>query len=683
MEIESKEKESKELVIQEEIETKNKIPQILIILFLCIILFVLCFYSYIHFNKKDSQESAPENTLETNEELKNDFYQSINADLLTDFKSIVGTSGTYSTMTGIQEEVDKDSNQIIKDMLSSNKNPNLTNLYNSYMNKEQRNTTGIEPLIPYIELINSSTNIDQLVTNATRVELEIGADLLISASVFPDPKNNTQYIVNVGDSSSCVIYEDDYKSVLTATKNYSINLLTLYGYDKKEATKILNNIISLEQNMCQNVKSLEELSNINNIYNPTDINEVDNILTNINVKKYYNNLGLTLTNFNIVDKTYLENYNKLFINDNLEILKQDMIITILNEYASFASDEYIEATRKYEYSIYGGNSTKTLEEEALDFIKKSYQYTIEEEFLNNVFDNTKKEYVENMIEDIIDNYEITIKNNDWLSDKTKELAIQKLEKMNIYVGGTIMDNIEDSILINENTSLIENIIYLNKIMYEQACQEYNDNNIKEEWPSSIFNVNAYYYPAKNAIYFPASILYLIDINDSYYKNLGKIGMIIAHEVSHAFDSNGAEYDATGNLNKWWEEEDYNKFKEQQQKFIDFYGSYKSIRGYQVNGTITLSENIADLSALNCITEIAIKKDATLENYKEMYENFAHVFASTTSKQYEKYLTLTDSHSPDNVRINAGLSNIDKFYDIYNITEEDGMFVNKENRIRIW
>lgn len=666
-------------------ESKNNSLKIFITIISIIILLVLSIFSYKIFNKKDSNNiSEPTNTNEELEELKEDFYTSVNKDLIAQFKDEVGNSGTYSTMASIQEEVDEDSYNIIKQKISSNENPNLTNLYNSYINKVKRNTTDVEPLKPYINLINNSKSIEELIKNATTVEKELSADLLISASVTPDPKNNTKYIVNIGDSSGCAMFEDDYKSVLTATKNYGINLLTTYGYDKKTATTILNNILSLEQQTCENVKSLEELSSIDNIYNPSNIDEVDNIFTNINVKKYYNDSGLTLTNFNIIDRTYLENYNNTFINENLETLKQNMIVTILSQFAPYTSEKYEKVLDKYELSIYGGNSTKTLEEEALDLVKTSYQYTIEEDFLNNVFDNNKKTYVENMINDIIDNYKLTIKNNTWLSDNTKELAINKLDNINIYVGGTIIDNnIEDSYVIDENNSLLENVIYINKITNINYTKKVNDNIVEDKWPTSIFEVNAYYYPSKNAIYFPASILYLVDIDDSYYTNLGKIGMIIAHEISHAFDSDGAMYDAEGNLNNWWEEKDYNKFKEHQQAFIDFYGSRKSLHGYEVNGTITLGENIADLSAINCITEIAIKNNATNDNYKEMYEGFAKVFASTTSKRYERYLTLTDTHSPDSVRINAGLSNIDKFYEVYNVSEDNPMYVSKENRIRMW
>lgn len=668
-----------------EIKEKNQINTLNIILFFItiIILIVLSIISYNKFNKNNEKPTQQKPQL-TELNYKDDFYSNVNAELFTKYKDIVGDGGTYSTIIGIQEEVDENSNALIKNKLNNNENTNITNLYNSYINKEIRNNIGIEPLKQYIDLINNSQNINELITNATKVELELNADLLISATVSPDPKNNTKYIVNVGDSSGCTLYEDDYKSVLKATKNYGINLLTTYGYDNNKAIEAVNNIMALEKNTCQNVKSLEELSSINNIYNPTNINEVDNILTNINVKQYYNDLGLNITNFNIIDKTYLENYNNIFINENLEILKQNMLINILDQFALYTNEEYEKVAKEYEMTIYGGVSDKTLEEEALDFIKTSYQHTIEEDFLNNYFDNNKKEYIENMIHDIITNYKTTIQNNNWLSDKTKESAKKKLDNISINVGGTIMtNNIEDSYIINENTSLLENIIYMNKTMFKEKTIEFNNNTMTDEWPSSILEANAFYYPSKNAIYFPASILYLIDINDSYYTNLGKIGMIIAHEISHAFDSDGAEYDADGNLNNWWDEEDYNTFKKRQQEFIDFYGSYKTLNGYKVNGIITLSENIADLSALNCITEIAIKKDATTEDYKNMYEAFANVFASIKSKQYEQYLTLTDTHSPDIVRINACLSNIDKFYEVYNITEEDAMYVSKDQRIRMW
>ena len=199
---------------------------------------------------------------------------------------------------------------------------------------------------------------------------------------------------------------------------------------------------------------------------------------------------------------------------------------------------------------------------------------------------------------------------------------------------------------------------------------------------SPLTVNAYYNPQENSINFPIALLdyKYYNENNSYYQNLGSFGSIIAHEITHAFDNNGALFDEKGNMNNWWQEEDFKNFEKLQEEVINYYNEYK-VNNKAVNGKQTVSENIADLGGVSCIVSIAKNKGASDEEYKELFESYAKIWASKSTEEYTKLLLIMDTHSPDKIRVNAVLSSTDEFYSIFNIHKSDEMY--KEKKVKVW
>ena len=216
--------------------------------------------------------------------------------------------------------------------------------------------------------------------------------------------------------------------------------------------------------------------------------------------------------------------------------------------------------------------------------------------------------------------------------------------------------------------------------------EYQIDRLDEEVDRSVWEVtpqtvNAMYDPLNNEIIFPAAMLQppFYDCENSDAANMGGIGYVIAHEISHAFDSSGALYDEYGNYNVWWTEEEMEEYQRMSQSIIDYYSNYE-IMGIKVNGELTLMENIADLGAIECITSIlGNDKDALDEAFGQM----AYGWASEDTAEFMVYLLNVDTHAPNKVRVNATLSSCDAFYDTYEIKETDGMYVAPEDRVGIW
>lgn len=170
------------------------------------------------------------------------------------------------------------------------------------------------------------------------------------------------------------------------------------------------------------------------------------------------------------------------------------------------------------------------------------------------------------------------------------------------------------------------------------------------------------------------------LEQSVSENYGGIGTVIAHEISHAFDNNGSKIDENGNLNNWWDEEDFKKFDDLCNKMIKQFDGLQIGDG-KVNGTLTVSENIADNGGLSCSLE-ALKKLGEY-NLEEFFINWARIWRNKMTKEYLEMLLSVDVHSPAKLRANTQVKNIDEFYEVFDIKENDPMYLKKEDRIIIW
>ena len=206
---------------------------------------------------------------------------------------------------------------------------------------------------------------------------------------------------------------------------------------------------------------------------------------------------------------------------------------------------------------------------------------------------------------------------------------------------------------------------------------------RDLWDICPYTVNACYNPLNNDITVPAAMLEkpLYDKNNGYEENLGGIGWVIAHEICHAFDSTGAHFDEYGNMGNWWSDEDYAAFDMLCNNLRDFYDGEEAIAGVPTDGKLTLGENAADLGGAVCITQLAKEKGDV--DFKLLYTSMARALACTKTREFALYQSKTDTHADEKLRINRVLMNIDEFYDAFNITQGDAMYVAPEDRINMW
>lgn len=609
------------------------------------------------------------------------YYEYINKETIKDKED------GWSYIDDINKEISNDANNIVKEIINNpttSEEKNIKEFYNEYLNIEFRNKNGLKDLELYIDKINKTTNINDFITEAIKLEKELSIELLMSKSIMKDFKSgkNILYITPIPMDYG---YSSDYYSneTLTTVKNnfklYNNKLLREYGYTAGEALDITNQIDDFYTNLANNSLKQDDLLNTEKYYNIIDKSALSKIYTNLDINKYFNELGLSkIDKLSLVDEKSYQELNKYLTNNNLSLWKNIATIKILQTYAEYTTENYETIFTKLNKNLLGKEYTR--EETAYDLIKQIYPNEISKNYNNKYLSDDTKNYISNLTNEIIKEYEDMI-NTSWMDNETKSKAVTKLNNIKINIGTSYIKDLSSYYDFNSNISLVKNIINLNKVVRAASYEMLDTTTTTNALPDYTFN--AYYDVTSNSInILTGSTKVIKDINNKY-ENLGSIGFIIAHEISHAFDNNGSKFDENGFLSNWYTTSSQEKYQEIQNKVIDYYNNYEIIHNVSNNGTRTIGENIADLGAMECITNILIKNNANKKDYQTTYESFAKVWANNYSKSTKVLQSLIDTHSPNEIRVNGVLSSTERFYETYKIDSKDLMYIEPEKRVNIW
>lgn len=610
-----------------------------------------------------------------------DYYEYINKETLKDKED------GWSYIGDVNDEISKDANDIVKEMVSNPNNDeekNIKEFYDEYLDIDTRNKNGINDLKPYLNKINKTTNIKEFINEAINLEKDLGIELLMSKSIMKDFKTgkNIIYITTISMDfgySSDYYSNEDLVNVKNNFKLYNNKLLREYGYTAGEALDITNQINDFYTDIAKNSLTQDDLLNTEKYYNIVDKTKLSKVYTNLDVNNYFKELDLSNVNrFSLVDENCYKKLNEYLTNENLSLWKNIATIKILQTYANYTTEGYEKIFNKLNKSLLNKELTK--EERAYEQIKQIYPNEISKNYNSKYLKDDTKNYISNLITEINKEYESMI-NKSWMDEETKVKAINKLNSIKINVGTTYNKDFSSYYIFDSNLSLLRNIINLNKVIKIKSYEMLDTTDTYNALPDYTFN--AYYDVTSNSInILTGGTKSIKDINNRY-ENLGGIGFIIAHEISHAFDNNGSKFDENGMLNNWYTESSNKKYNEIQKKVIEYYNNYEVIHNISNNGKRTIGENIADLGAMECITNILINENAKTEDYQKVYESFAKIWANNYSKSTKVMQSLIDTHSTNEIRVNSVLSSTNKFYETYKIDSADLMYIDQEKRVNIW
>jgi len=456
----------------------------------------------------------------------------------------------------------------------------------------------------------------------------------------------------------------------------------------------VNNVYNFEKTLAEHRLSRTERRDTKRLYNPYDLNALNNLVPSIDWKIQFNNLNIDINKIPYVIVTeplYFEFLNKLFNEISLETWKDYLLIKLFKFAGNYTNDILDEINFDFYGRILSGQpEQKPRWKRVLSIIDTYIGEILGKKYVSKYFPESSKKIILDMIDKMKEKLSSRIINSTWLTNETKQKALYKLTKINQKIGYPDKWDDFSKLELNNNNTYFENIVQCNKWSINKNLQKYDKFVDKDEWHMTPHTINAYYDPTKNEIVFPAAILQqpFFDANASMASNYGGIGAVICHEITHGFDDQGCEFDADGNLNNWWTERDKDEFNKASKKLEEQFNSY-IIEGMNINGKLTLGENIADLGGititLDCLKDYLYQHPEM--NYELELNNFfkqwAIIWRNNIRPDEAKKRILTDPHSPGCLRVNGILKNIDDFYTIFNIKENDGMYIREEDRCLIW
>ncbi|MBR2883903.1 MAG: S-layer homology domain-containing protein [Clostridia bacterium] len=625
---------------------------------------------------------------------KDDFYAAVNKDLLETLE-LSGGNVIAGPVYDIQNTVGKRIEAIITDALKSNSGKDtpkqkIADFYKSITDTQKRDKEKIKPIEKYLAQIESAATISELVAveNTLREELCVGA--FVNFALTVDMKDSSSYILLFETMKPLMNKEVYTKSgtLQESYKEYIKTLLTLSGESKEDAERNAQEFFELEKILAQNMLGEADAKNTDVSYNVLTYNKLVSMFVDFDMEKVLKGYHFQKADKVLVeDENLLRCFSELFTRTNFNAFKTALKIAVLNMWGETLSNEFSQARYLLDVKLTGKGEMYTPEQQAVLVLQEEMPDYIGTMYAEKYFDKNTIKYIEDMAKDIIKVFKSRIEKLSWMNKEAKEKAIKKLDTMKIKVGcadvgASYLDNVE-ILSPKKGGTFFSNLLNIKKERRKSISLLQNTQPRRDLWDICPYTVNACYNPLNNDITVPAAMLEkpLYDKNNGYEENLGGIGWVIAHEICHAFDNNGAHFDEYGNMGNWWSDEDYAAFDMLCNNLRDFYDGEEAIAGVPTDGKLTLGENAADLGGAVCITQLAKEKGDV--DFKLLYTSMARALACTKTREFALYQSKTDTHADEKLRINRVLMNIDEFYDAFNITQGDAMYVAPEDRINMW
>ncbi len=460
-------------------------------------------------------------------------------------------------------------------------------------------------------------------------------------------------------------------------------VLPKFGFSADETQQLIDQTVAFDQLLVPHVKSAEEAADYSKMYNPQTLTEFADHTKQLDLAAIIEGLiGAKPDKVIVTEPKYLAALDDI-LTGHFELFKSWLIVNYIRSNAGLLTDELRELNGRYGRAVSGQKKPVNQKKYAFRMARGVFSQVLGVYYGRRYFGQAAKADVQRMVHSMVDVYKQRLQNNEWLSPKTREKAIVKLNELGIQVGfPNKVPAVYDKLHVDLSQSLMANLNNLSRVFLEDQFSKWGKKVDRNRWEMSAATVNAYYHPFKNIIVFPAAVLQapFYSTEQSSSENFGGIGAVIAHEISHAFDNNGSLFDEKGNLNNWWTDEDRAHFKKLSQKMIDEFDGLP-FAGQKVNGKLTVSENIADGGGLSCALSAAKKEDDA--DLKAFFINWARIWRMKATTQYMQLLLSVDVHAPNKLRANVQVKNLADFYTTFNVHEGDGMYLPEDQRVNIW
>lgn len=620
--------------------------------------------------------------------LKDDFYNTYNKSWL-DLQSLSASEQIVGTFQQVDSLTSQRLQEIIETMANGNweqdsKEQRVKDFYLAALDVASQNKKGIEPIKTALDLYDMADSLQELLEIHASVCDVFGLSNILGIVTEVDMLNGDKYVPYVTGISG--VLEKSYftaedEEAKQAYLNYVSALLQIGGETEESANKHAKQLFEMEKSIALASLDPQEYTDINNYYSKYSIEDFYQLFQNASPISLLQGTG-KLEYYILYDEGRVLKTIEYLNEDNLEVLRTYMKFWLLNDCSSLLGEQFNQPWADFVKALYGVEVSYDPKATAAQLVQSYLGECLEEAYIELYCSPQIKEEVTNLVEQLRDTFETRLNNADWMSQETKTKAIEKLNSMiiNVAYDDQFYDNFEG---ISFTQDLFTNAIGIQSIYAYSLKMMIGEDYDPTSWPMYCYTVNAAYDLNANSITIPAGILQapFYDPEAEMETNLGGIGVVVAHEITHAFDSSGANYDKDGAYRNWWTEQDKLAFEQKCKQVEEFYDGWEISNFATCNGSLTLGENVADLGGMACALDVMKTLDEP--NYELFFENYAEVWKEYARRELVSYYAENDVHAPSKLRVNRVVVNFQEFYDTYEIEPGDGMYVPPEERVSIW
>ncbi len=560
---------------------------------------------------------------------------------------------------------------------------------------EELGTKPIEPLLQQVREIQSKQDLAALLGRLPRQ----GVGGVFACFVNADARASDENIVYITQSGLTLPDRDYYlkdqpreKQIREKFHAYIMALMKEAGVDDPE--RIADRVLDLETRIARIQWSRVENRNPLKTYNKKTAEGVASLLKGFDWPLFAKEAGFAgEKQFIVRQPSFLEGVRVLFAEVPLDVWKDYLLFHVTDEYASLLNHAIDELHFDFHRRTLSGVAEPSPRwKRAVGAANAAMGELVGKLYVREHFKPEAKARMKNLVAYLKTAMGVRIRQLEWMSDATKERALEKLAKIRTKIG--YPDKWKDySKLEIRPDDLVGNMMRAADVAYQRMIDKLGKPVDKDEWHMTPQTVNAYYNPLVNEIVFPAAILqppfFHMDADDAV--NYGGIGAVIGHELSHGFDDSGSRFDGDGNLNNWWTPEDRAEFEARARQLVEQYSSYEPLPGMKINGKLTLGENIGDLGGVNVAYtayQLMLEGDTppVIDGFtgpQRFFLGYAQIWRRKYRPEELRRRLFVDPHSPAKFRVNGIVRNIDAFYEVFEVRPGQKLYLPPEQRVKIW
>lgn len=573
-------------------------------------------------------------------------------------------------------------------------------LYASFMDIERADALGTAPIAADLARVQGVSTIPELIALVGELERQ-GLGGFAGMFVDNDPGDPARYIVfvmqgGIGLPDESYYREEQFAEVREQYRAHIERMLELA--EVPDAARLAQLAFDLETRIAASHWDKVASRDIQKLYNLRTLEGLQEITPELDWSAYLGAMGAPASAFTEVvvgQPDAVAGLAKLLVDDELDAWKAWLAWSIVRGSASLLTQELSRAN----FDFYGTALTGATEQRdrwrrGVSFVEGSMGEAVGRLYVERHFDEDAKAAMDGLVEHLIEAYRESIEQLDWMSPETKVRALEKLDRFTPKIGYPVKWRDYSAITVDSG-DLVGNSRQVAEYEFNRELGKVGKPIDRDEWFMTPQTVNAYYNPGFNEIVFPAAILQppFFDKQVDAAANFGAIGAVIGHEIGHGFDDQGSRYDGDGKLTDWWTEADREAFEQRTSALIGQYNalSPEGAEGQTVNGELTIGENIGDLGGLAIAWRAYLRSLEGAEppvidgltGAERFFLSWAQAWQQKSRPAETVRLLTIDPHSPNEFRCNQIVANLDAFHEAYNTTPGDQLWLDPEDRVRIW